>query len=291
MPRRRTDDEYDDEEDVRPRRPARRKKRRPEPKGSPLVLILILVGVGVLVLGGGGVAVWLAFGRDTGPGPVAGPATPPGLVAHWSFDEDRGARAEDRSGRGNHGTLVNARLANGVRGRGLALAGGMNEYCEVGAGPALNFPAGSGFTILGWFSTLEPSGTIVSFRHTTLPTQLEVLVREGRLEGIIGDDIDASRQGCVWGLPANDGRWHHFALVRAGGTADLFLDGNQQEAWRGAQAPGPITTDVRAIGCERLWVIKNDMRWGRPGFVGGIDEVMVFARALDPSEIRGLMGR
>ena len=54
---------------------------------------------------------------------------------------------------------------------------------------------------------------------------------------------------------------------------------------------GPITTDLRAIGCERLWAKQNDRRWGNPSIRGGIDEVCVFGRALTPDEIQTLMAR
>lgn len=284
MGRRRFDDEFEDEDD----RPRRRRSPRAEKKNSsPTILILAIVGgVGLLVVVGGIIAAALYW---RGSKSSANPATVPGAVASWSFDNAVGGRVIDDTGRGNDATLVGCQLGSGIKGRGLVLDGDMNQYCDLGNRSPLQFTPGAPFTMTGWFRTIEPSGTILSFRHSRMSAQIDILIRDGRLQGIVGDDIDS--QSFVWGQPANDGNWHHFALVRSGPAVELYLDGASQGRGMAGLSGSAITTDLHAIGCERRWAITNDLKWGRPGFVGNIDEVSIFSRALTAVEILSLAVR
>jgi hypothetical protein len=54
---------------------------------------------------------------------------------------------------------------------------------------------------------------------------------------------------------------------------------------------GKIVSDLRAIGCNRKFVHDDERGFGRPGFVGSIDEVYIFSPALPVGELQALMGR
>jgi hypothetical protein len=226
-----------------------------------------------------------------GGGVPAGVPNIPGLVAYWSFDDVQGDRVLDGSGGGHHATLVGApRLADGVRGQALWLDNRAEQYCDLGGGADLNFPADTAFTFAGWFTSGQDSATLLSCRHSAGATnpQIDLVLREGRLIIMIGGDHDQTGQGFVWGATANDRRWHHFAFTRSGNAVELFLDGTSQGRTVSPNAGEPITTDLRTLGCERLWVLHNDFRWGNPSFQGGLDEVCLFRRALTPDEVRTL---
>ena len=75
---------------------------------------------------------------------------------------------------------------------------------------------------------------------------------------------------------------------RAGASAALYLDGRLQDRKSGPAVGGPITTDLRAVGSERLWVAQNDTRWGPAGLVGAVDDLWVFGRALSDAEVATL---
>ena len=288
MPRRRDVYEDGDYEDDRPRRRTRRKR---EPKGSSSALLLWLVLGFLLLLVASGATVGIIYFRDRLFGPPS-PSSDATLIAYWSFDDAPAGRIADKSSRGNDAFLYGARIADGKRGQGLGLDGRPEQYVELPAGPEFDFAPRQEFTIAGWFRTFDGAGSIVSLRHTTLPTQVEVLVRNARLQVIVGADTDVARQAFVWGKLAGDGNWHHFALVRiAGGFIELYQDGDIVGQAGGDAGSGAITTDVRSIGCERLWVQLNDMRWGRPGFNGAIDEIYIYRRALSATEITKLMRR
>jgi hypothetical protein len=284
---------YRDEEDEVPREWPRR--RRPTTRPAPWGLWVGL-GCGALALCGiltaGAVVLLLLPPWRGGGGAEAGAVRRlPGLVAYWSFDEVQGDRVIDGSGGGHHATLVGApRLAPGARGQALWLDNRADQYCDLGVGAHLNFPADAAFTFAGWFSCRQPSATLLSLRHSAGATnpQVDLVLREGRILVLVGGDQDQTGQGTVWGPVANDGGWHHFAFTRAGGAVELFLDGASQGRAVSPNAAEPITTDLRALGCERLWAAQNDLRWGNPSFQGGLDEVCVFRRALTPAEVLGL---
>ena len=60
---------------------------------------------------------------------------------------------------------------------------------------------------------------------------------------------------------------------------------------RAENSGGSITTNLRALGSERRWVLDNVKEYGSPWFQGGIDEVCIFNRALTAAEIKSLMQR
>jgi len=88
-------------------------------------------------------------------------------------------------------------------------------------------------------------------------------------------------------LPANDGKWHHVVGVcdEAGGHVYLYMDGNLLAS--GTIAPGsgllsstmPLTIGARES--DHFDTVSNDFQ-----FLGAIDEVAVYKRALSATEIQ-----
>jgi hypothetical protein len=268
--------------------PRRRKARKKSSVG-----LWAGLGIGGVVLVAGAVVLVLVLIRSSGSGAGASRFRHvPGLVAHWSFDEVHDGTVLDQSGRGNHATLQGGRLAPGVHGQALWLDGQADQFCDLGSSNDFNFGADAGFTFAGWFTTSEPSATILSLRNQQANTQIDLLVREGRLIIVVGDDLDPGPHNAfVFAQKPNDGKWHHFAFARTGDTIELFLDGETQGTAKALRSGGPITTNLRALGSERLWLLNNDIRWGSPSFRGGIDEVCIFNRTLGGAEIQTLMER
>jgi hypothetical protein len=110
----------------------------------------------------------------------------------------------------------------------------------------------------------------------------------GRLLGLVRDDNHATELAHVTGGAVNDGQWHHCALVRTGNTITLYLNGNSQGTSSSNGAGGPITTNLRAIGAERMWAQTN---FGRPEhrfLPGSVADVHIYQRALSIAEIGAL---
>jgi hypothetical protein len=114
----------------------------------------------------------------------------------------------------------------------------------------------------------------------------------GNLTALVREDGGEWGQAAsVQGGKVNDGRWHHFALIRSNGNRiELFLDGISQGQGVGANAGGPITTNLRALGSDRFWVLTH--RAFGPMYLNGVvDEFCIFQRALDMAEIQALAGK
>lgn len=287
---------HDDDDD----RPRHRKHHHGHKKkaGTPVALVVGLVVGGILLLGGGALAAILLL-RDKSTQNATAEDPFPGMIAHWSFDdvpkvdEDKGTfTIRDSTGRGNTGSMTGGRLSPGRRGNALWLDGRDDQYMDVSGGKALNFADGAEFTLAAWYKTSQSHGTILAFRSNEFKTQLDLYVRTNHLLGIVGDDRDPGpHHAFIWCDVLNDGEWHHAALTRFGKTIELFYDGMSAGKDMTGNCAGPITGDLRTIGCNRKFVEDDERRFGRPGFNGGIDEVYIFSRALSAAEIQKLMRR
>ncbi|MBO0700311.1 MAG: LamG domain-containing protein [Zavarzinella sp.] len=225
-----------------------------------------------------------------------GPAGPtpdafPNMLAHWPLDEAPNERAPDKTGHGNDGKMVGGGFGPGARGKAFYADGRDDQHVDVSRAKDLNFAAGAEFTLAAWYQTTESHGTVLAFRDSTGTCQWDLFVRTKHLLAVIGDDNDTSGGSFVWCRQENDGKWHHAAVTRRGKTIELYYDGVSAGTETSALATGPITTDLRAIGCNLRFVQDNERRFGRAGFKGAIDEVYVFGRALSGPEIQALMKR
>lgn len=223
------------------------------------------------------------------------PATDfPGLLAYWDLDEGSGNRAADKSGQNNHGTLHGPKWVAGVRGAALRFHGS-SDYVDYGGGAGLNFAADAPFTYCGWFKTSADVATILSQRNekdggpdidfNLTGGQLEVVVRQDG--GEFGTLARVSSKERL-----NDGFWHPFALTRnPGGRIDLYIHGSWKGSETSPHAGGAITTNLRALGCERYWVKRDFQSNERCYLRGDLDEVCIFNRALSTAEIKKLAGQ
>jgi concanavalin A-like lectin/glucanase superfamily protein len=211
----------------------------------------------------------------------------PGLLAYWDFDDEDAQKAVDLSANSLSGTVRGAKRVPGVRGRALQFAGD-DDWFDYGSSPKLNFEANNGFTIAGWVKTTATSGTIVSQRKEGDGSPvLDITIEMDVLAAMVRQDGDEFGQAArVRGKSVNDGEWHHFALVRRENAVELILDGASVGKGQGADAGGPITTDLRALGSERYLLKKTGL--GDPTFKGAIDEFCIFGRALTEAEIVAL---
>jgi hypothetical protein len=284
--------------------PTARRRRRLAWYQKPLTYVV--GGLGLAGLVGLVVLLILLGAGDAGnvpapaPGPVAGPpqgnnpaAEPfgprslPGLLAYWPLDEAQGKVANDASGNGSLGHIHGGEWLQGVKGSALRL--GKGDFVDLGSAHQLNFGPAAPFTIAGWVAT-RSNGAICSFRRrTSIFPIVEISVRKGQLAGWVRDDTSGFGGAKVRGAAVNDGNWHHVALLRQGdGTIELFLDGTSQGRDKGKSSGGPITTDLRALGCDLFLSTRKKP----PGYLAGsLDEFCVYNQALAPAEITALAGR
>jgi hypothetical protein len=214
-----------------------------------------------------------------------------GLVALWHFDENSGTFAGDATGHGYRGTLTNSPawvassaplVFNQVSSNALQFDG-INGYVQVAHANDLNsYP----FTSTAWFRTTNAASVlqgIVSKAVYGIADGWALCVENGHLRGffyingtLANNAIEATSAASV-----ADGSWHHAALVVDGSGGKLFLDGNVvgSSGWlpSASSAGAPTNTDALLIGRFSTLAAR---------FLGDIDEVTVWNRALAATEVQ-----
>ena len=159
---------------------------------------------------------------------------------------------------------------------------GISGYINYGTSTSLNFGVNSPFTFEGWVKTTESYGAILSQRHDTdggavidVMLGYDGAVRSaGSLMGLVRQSSGSSGYARVTGPIVNDGNWHYFTLTRnSGNTIELFVDGISQGTASGSESGGTITTNLRALGSERIWVQAGFGTADDRYLNGAIDEV------------------
>jgi hypothetical protein len=226
-------------------------------------------------------AVALVFAAVTAPAfASSGPA------GAWSLDEGTGTAVADSSGHGNDG----------------ALSGGAT-WTTGHSGTALSFDGSTGQVKVPNSASLEPATVTVSawVKHDGSPGNFRYIVAKGATGCIAasyglytgpagglqfyvsqahGTTYDRSPDA---GTNLWDGQWHDVVGSYDGNTIRLYVDGVQIGS--GTSYPGSL---------EYLLHDSNDLFIGNyPGcatheFLGAIDDVVVWNRALSPSDIAAL---
>jgi hypothetical protein len=170
----------------------------------------------------------------------------------------------------------------------------------VTMGPAPDLGADE-FTLAAWVRRdglgIEASTGVGGIRHVPLITK-------GRGEsdgtnvdcnyalGLVGDvlgadfeDFESGENHPVLGkTPLERGRWHHVATTYDGAHFRLYVDGALD-----AEIELTATPRFDSIQHFGLGVAINSLGVSAGGFVGAMDEVRVYSRALDAAELRASM--
>ncbi len=211
------------------------------------------------------------------------------FVSQWNGGVVSGTTATDISG-GNNGTLLGrTTVVSGIFGEAFKF-NGSSAYIKIGNPASLNFGTGS-FSLDVWFiggvGRRSSIGNII--RKSNYPEKgpgagywLRIGTSEGgqMLEFFTGETVGYENQfrGSI-ATPINSGTWYRVVATRDdAGTMKLYVNGELKGT---AKAPNADTTSEApfTIGA---W----DDRFGaREFFSGLIEEVSVYNRALDSSEI------
>jgi len=197
----------------------------------------------------------------------------PELVGYWSFDEGAGTVAADLSENSYDGTLVGgASWTDGIYGSALKF-NGSNAYVETGQ----SFLNGlDGFTLAGWVSA------------SNIDVYSSLFGQNDLIEfGFIGGaQVGTWLLGNNWQLVAADytfdyPSWHHLALAGDATRIVIYIDGHEAASDEGGLSSGSSGFTFK-IGAG----VFNST--GDP-FLGEIDDVWIFSRALTQQEIQSLM--
>nr|WP_261360677.1 LamG domain-containing protein [Aeoliella straminimaris] len=217
-----------------------------------------------------------------------------GLLAHYPFD----GNADDTSGNGNHGTAYNDfSYVPGVADQAIHLVG--SGHTGLGGGhvliPSLPLDTLDEFTIGLW----------AYYEGHTTTFGGESFIQFGR--GAFGDNsiygitynpddtgigyhaggpwtTGVSSVGTPWSADFQD-NWHHFALRVENGTLTGFLDGLIVGTDTYSKPTTSTLEEVAGIGVH--WFNSGGTESNR--FIGSIDDVRIYDRALSDAEVLSLV--
>lgn len=194
-----------------------------------------------------------------------------GLVGHWALDEGGGQVALDESANKNDGNVVGS--ADGWR----PSAGRYNGALELSGGRHVEIASAamsSGkMTIAVWIQQpVAPTADQAIVSKGTAAWGLFRTVAPGEIEF----------RGCngAWnisGIGLADGKWHHVAAVYNGLRVLLYADGVLKNSF---VPSGPLGSNASPI------LLGKDPANAASPFVGFLDDVLLYNRALSDEEIR-----
>jgi hypothetical protein len=203
-------------------------------------------------------------------------------VGGWVFDEGSGTAAADASGFGNDGTLI-----------------GSPTWSPGVSGSALEFGGDGGRVVVPDEASLDLTDSI-TIAAWVRPGQTEAqsLVQKARLDAFDGYELGLSPAGSVFvrfnqastgdlhrldsvgSYPDTGTTWIHVAATYDGQEIRLYLDGLLESS---RSAPGLL------IGANDLPLSIGAQEDGVGAFLGGLDQVHVYATALSAQEIQNLI--
>jgi PKD repeat protein len=194
-----------------------------------------------------------------------------GLVAAYGFEEGKGAQAADSSGNGNLGTVATASWTAGRFGNALSFDG---QLAAVTIPDAPSLDLTTGMTLEAWVYPTALNGVTDIIYKDTIKYYLVGSMTAGSAPSVGGDFASTSLSGTS-ALPLNT--WSHVAGTYDGNTMRLYVNGVLVSS---TAQTGNISTSLGS-----LMIGGNPSAPGK-GWVGKIDEVRIYNRALGVAEIQ-----
>ena len=200
-------------------------------------------------------------------------------VAHWTFDEGTGAIAHDAVG-DNHGTIHGATWMYGLI-EGALRFDGENDFVDCGSSDLL---VPGQLTIAFW---VHCEGR-VSYNYILGKAQNLGVARDysfitdaqDRLQFNFGDGFGRALS-LTSGARLVEGQWTLIAVTRDGSQASLYVNDSLEDSAAYSFAPTPLGHMLRigSVGSSSGWAGY---------FLGVIDDVRIYDRALDADEVTQL---
>jgi hypothetical protein len=205
------------------------------------------------------------------------------LQAQYQFE----GNTNDSSGNARNGTAMGGPLfVAGKVGQAISLDG-IDDYVNIDGYKGVLADANGvqqPFTITAWVKTIDTGDrTIASWGTNSNMLRVDFRLFQGRLR------VEHGAGNVQGDTTLNDDKWHHVALTMIRGATvsypdvQLWLDGKDDTTASTDPDAFSITADVdMAIG----YCATAAARY----FLGAIDDVRLYDRALSPAEVAGLAG-
>ncbi|HOI18901.1 MAG TPA: DUF2341 domain-containing protein, partial [Candidatus Woesearchaeota archaeon] len=202
-----------------------------------------------------------------------------GLVGSWHFDEGTGNYTVDSSGNHNTGTLYNSPTwtSSGRYGNAINFDG-VNDYVSLS-----NLSSTTSITITGWFKadSLPTSGNFGGIFGTQgwATGNIHFQIYTNATGTFLGGGINGDDTMNLYSIQQiTAGKWYQFALTKdAGQYRTLYINGTHDSN---------ISTNSNSLNLTNLRIgnTYNASRF----FNGTIDEVRIYNRSLNATEIEAL---
>ena len=215
-----------------------------------------------------------------------------GLVGYWTFDgPDMKNNVADKSGLGNHGSLVMGTTGNtatssmqkpGKIGQALSFDG-VSDYVDTPDNDSLDVSTVVTFSFWGKRS-LEVNQVGIIEKRSGTNTDMAYSIRDSSGSEIwaqfSSDGSSFESEASIRDCGFRDSNWTYITVTFNNGSIIYYRNGIQCDTDTSAQTP--IHNSAR-----NLWLGKNSV--GIPGFFSGsLDDVRIYNRALSADEIRQL---
>jgi len=209
-------------------------------------------------------------------------AADPSLVGWWKLDDGAGTIAADSSGRSVAGTLFGNPewMAKAVYGGGL-LFDGTDDYIFIDGHFQL-----AEYTMTVWFrvDSLAQRDILSAYATGVQHGILLEVQAAGTLRYLHRYPLGTGGGTNVYSTASYaDGNWYHAAIVKSAGQIALYIDGEQIGAAADTSVFDPTDSFGLAVG-----ILDNEREVARL-FLGPMDDIRVYDRALEIGEIRNAM--
>jgi hypothetical protein len=206
------------------------------------------------------------------------------LVAYYPFN----GNANDGSGNGNDGTVYGSTLIADRFGNSsnAYYFNGSNDYIKISNSNSLHLDTSA--TISAWINIDESTNyDVYGYRH---------ILSKGATCGELYSDyaiglsnFDGTLEWEAWGTESNGMTnsfisqtfWHHTTVTYDLQNVKFYIDGVLQKTSSGSYSPIRISTQPLYIGCRYESPLKGT-------FKGIIDDVRIYCRTLNESEVQAL---
>ncbi len=212
--------------------------------------------------------------------------TPPANMSLWlPLDETTGTTSANLAPSSNNGTHVNTpSVISGYVANSLSF-NGINQYVTVPDYPAINPGAGQDFSIDAWVkrsatSPNSPPSIIVDKRDPNTGVGYSLALSYGNLIWQMNDGSGYTNYRDTGTIPP-DNKWHLVAVTLIRNLVNggrFYIDGVPQSTFNPTPYPGSLATTAP-------FQVAASLLGGNKPWLGAIDEVEFFQRALLPSEV------
>jgi hypothetical protein len=215
---------------------------------------------------------------DVFKAPIEAGADTIGLVAAYGFDEGRGAKVRDSSGRVNNGTTSGTSWVSGKYGTALSFNGTSSMVTIPGTG---SLDLTRGVTLEAW---VQPNALGTTWRTVIFKEQPAGMDYSLYANNDAGVPVGQAQIGDERNLPGTStlplGAWTYLATTYDGTTQKLYVNG-ALAATRSQAGSMDVADGSLRIGGNAIWP-----EW----FSGRIDEIRVYNHALTQSAVQVDMG-